>query len=782
MPVRLVRRCTHWLAGLFLLVAVAVSALSPTEQLRVADGLFARGLYDLALEEYLVLSRMDERGVALDVALFRIGECYRRLGQPEAAGRFYLRVRREHPDSPYAQRAQFRHAESLWLREDYAAAYEQFTLLLEQAEIPTALQIPARYYSGDAAYRLARWSQAATDWQAVLDGGGDAPLVAYAALDLARLYRAQEPERIHERYALYERAVALAPTGEVAAEAWVRKAHWYFAQGRYESSARAFDRLRTQWPDQPPAQAPDLMAAWAYYHVGRYADAVALAQERGALYPAADATRQRPAWLYLLANAQRRLLRTAEAQETYRQLLKDYPDHELAPVARYERTLLSFRAGQYEEAVTEMVGIEPDWAAPADVYWMLAESYAGLGRDNEAVQYYQLLLNASPGPERAAPARYQLARLLLDRDDYTAAARLFRELAERYPDHELAPRAQYEAGTAWALAEQADRAVREWTAFLERYPRHERAAQAQLQIGLARMKAGDDEAALAAFADLRSGRTPGTYAGQAAYWSAILQERAGHAGRAAIAWQDAIEQLPPGRKQLLAQYRFALNVQQQERFDEAAAQLQDLLAEAAALEWPPSLLDWLWRYQLGQGLYSEALAAARSLQALAAADADWVQSGAYGEGRAWLGLDRVEAAEAAFEQALAAAGTTRAGAAAAEQLGQLALAAGRRTAAATYFEQAVERAVDEEWADIRARGFFGLGRIAEERADWSLASRYYLAVSILFDDPNLVPEALYRGAQALQAAGREAERERAIEELRERYPDSNWTQQVDTTP
>ena len=72
--------------------------------------------------------------------------------------------------------------------------------------------------------------------------------------------------------------------------------------------------------------------------------------------------------------------------------------------------------------------------------------------------------------------------------------------------------------------------------------------------------------------------------------------------------------------------------------------------------------------------------------------------------------------------------------------------------------------------DIRARSYFGLGRAAEMGEDWNRAARYYLGVGILFDDPEITPESLHRAAIALGRAGRNEERARALEELKERYP------------
>ncbi len=753
-------------------IAGLVQAVTPQEQMQFADGLFARGLYDLALDEYLRIARDSATYERVDVALYRVGECHRRLGAPEAANRFYQRVKREHPDSPYARRAAFRSAETYWLRGEYEVAYDALADLLEQEDLPPVLQWPAWYYRGDAARRLNRMDAAEAAWQQVLKAGADSPLVAYAALDLADLYRA-DPDRADTVRALYGQAAEAATDDEVAAAAWLRKAEWYFAEGDYPASAAAFDRLWERWPEQERVQAARLPTAWAYYHVGRYADAATLADEAMSepdTLGAAEAD-----WLYLWANTQRQLLRTEAARATYARLLEAFPDHELAPVARYERALLSFREEQYEEAVAEMMRLDPTTETQTDVYWMLAESYAQLGRDDEAVQYYRLLLDADPGPSRSARAKYRLGRLLMNRGDKAQAARLWHQLAESYPDDDLAPYALFEAGLARARLERYADAIRNWDRFVERYPDHAWVTRARLQQGLAQLEVGQATEALAVLTKVREQAADPVRAGEAAFWIGVLHERAGRDKPAENAWREASERLDPGTLQARAQYRLALLMQRQGRKAEAAEQLQPLVAEAVEQEWPSALLHWLADYQVNEGNYAAALEVARVRRQRAPEDGAEQEWGYYQEGLALLGLGRGGDAQAAWQEALAAEGRTRAGAEAAWRLGELALEAGERAAARGYFEQTAERAGEEAWADVRARGYFGLGRVAEERQEWRDAARYYLSVGILFDDTEWVPEALFRAARALQHAERPAEMERAINELAERFPDHEWT-------
>ena len=99
-----------------------------SEQLEFADGLFARGLYDMALEEYRKVEQAAAPSQPLDAVLLRMGECHRHLGDKVAASAAYQRLIETYPDSPYRFRAEFRRAE-LYVA---AARYPEALALLDE--------------------------------------------------------------------------------------------------------------------------------------------------------------------------------------------------------------------------------------------------------------------------------------------------------------------------------------------------------------------------------------------------------------------------------------------------------------------------------------------------------------------------------------------------------------------------------------------------------------------------------------------------------------------------
>ncbi len=762
-------------ASLFLVWACCsfmASAIVPDEQLQFADGLYVRGLYDLALDEYLLLSREAESFERMDLVLYRIGECHRRLNNPEAAERFFMRVLREFPGSTYEQRAAFRRAELFVTRGRLSDGLELFRSFLEKDQDPS-LAAPAWYYVGYAARRLNDEALAEEAFRTVLEQHPEALFAAYAALELAAMYR-ENPDRTNEVPLLFERVLVNPPTPHAEAEALFQKAEWWFAQGDYVQSAEWYERLFNEHANSPRASEALLQAAWAFFNAGRYAEAAAWARE--ALEDRTHIAR-RSDWLYLLANCQRQLLNTDEAQQTYAKLIAEFPGHELARIAAYESTLMSFQMDRYEETIEQARQLPADPALQTDLHWMLAESYAAIGRTDEAVQYYRLILDAGAEDEYTARALFRLASILQGRKEYGPAARTYRQLADRFPADEFVAQALFNAGFCMVMENRYDKAVQDWDRLLKEYSGHPLAEEAEYQRALTLLQMEKHTESLTSFIAFLEKHPSSEYAAESHYWVGILHEQKDELAAAEEAYRKALATNPETGLQDRIEYRLILLIQKEGQYAEAADRLQGLLNSTLLDVMPPSLLDWLTRHWLNEHLYDLALEAAEAM--LVTADSPiWEQIGWSLKGRALQELDEIALALEAFERSLQENARTREGAEAAWTLGSLNLKDGNTEVARGYLQRAAEIATDDRLVDIRARSYFALAQVAAEEEDWSRAARLYLSVGILFEDPDLTPSSLYYAAQALSHAGRQTEAAHALQELKKRYPDSEWAEKA----
>jgi TolA-binding protein len=79
---------------------------------------------------------------------------------------------------------------------------------------------------------------------------------------------------------------------------------------------------------------------------------------------------------------------------------------------------------------------------------------------------------------------------------------------------------------------------------------------------------------------------------------------------------------------------------------------------------------------------------------------------------------------------------------------------------------------------VRARAYVGLARTAKAVGNLDDAARYYMSVAILYEDNEMVPESLYEAAAIFRKKGDFTASDNAVRELKERYPNSEWTKKA----
>lgn len=752
-------------------MTLAAAARTADEQMQFADGLYLRGLYDMAVQEYLLLIRDHPDYPRLDAALFRVGECYRQAANPAGAERFYQRVTADYPAGPFRFKAELRRAELFLNGGQYRDAARLFDALLK-AGPPPEVAAAAGYYRGYSLVRDGARPEAEQALRRVIADHPESPFCSYACLALAEQYRLRN-EKPGEQATLYRQAAARPATPRVGAEAEFQMAELAYRAGDYAQSAERYRKLLEHYPDDPRVGEAALQAAWSFHHRGQFAAALQLAERFAARAGAEDEER----WLYLQANGHRGLTNDTGALRCYQRLLERYPRGARAPAAAYEQMTLLYRRGDYAAAVQTGAAHEPPPDVAPDFYLLLAGAEAALTHRDAAAAHCRAVADRYPDSEQAPVALFQLGRLRREQERWTEAAEAYEELADRHARHTLAPDALLAAAWCRAKAGQGERAGADWDRLLEEYADAPQAAEALFQKGMTAAAQGDDKAAQAALNQLLRSFPGTSFAGEAHYALGVIQDRLNQPAAAERELRAALRAALRPEQARQARYRLALVLQQRGAPSAAADELQALLPDAVALRMPPELLEWLARYQLEAGALTQAVAAARALADLAPEGAGRAV-GRYVQGRACEALGRQDDAAAAYRAALAGAAPGRETADAALHLADLSFKTDGVAAARAFYEKAAELASGTEAADLQARSYAGLGDLEKQQGNWDEAARYFMSVAVLFDDAELTPRSLYEAAAAFGQAGRAGERDKVWAELQERYPDSPWARRA----
>jgi tetratricopeptide (TPR) repeat protein len=761
-------RLTGLKLGLWLALSRCVltaSALDPQEQLQFADGLYARGMWDVALKEYQ--SCLDTNRPGSDAVFYRMGECYRALGKMPEAEQYYEWAGQGAPDSDYRFRAGLRRAE---LMEKAGRPDDQVQLLaaLLTQNPPPDLAAACHYALGAAHEKAGRRDGAMEAYSTVLNRYPGTPFVSYAALSLAGLVR-QQDSGLSRAEGLFMLVATNALSPRLGAEAWFQLGDVYFRQKQFEKSARAYEKLTTLYPKDERIVQAALPMAWAFYHAALYAEVLKYGEGSAGLAEGPKAAE----WLYLKANSERQVMKNEEAIATYTRLLEKFPQADVADSAAYERALTLYKTGNFPEAIRQARSLAITPRIKKDVYWLLAESCAAVKDDAGAVQYYRLLVEQFPSSDLAADALYRLAHLLEKKGEHLQAAELFAQLAGNFPQHALAPQSLFVAATCQVKAQKPEQAVALWARLIAQYPQSKFVEESLYQKAMVEAHLRRDAQAKATLADLIE-RFPKTkFLAEVRFWNGVLLEEAGKLEEAETEFHRALKAGPPEDLQRRTQFRLALVLQRRGRLEESANLLQGLIDSPLREQFTPEILEWLTEFHTGRKDFSKAATSAELLISRASTDT-WKQIGWCLKGKALLGQSQPEAARLAFEQAVSINLKSQASAESFLRLGEISLTAGEAAKAKGFFNQAATVATTDALLPIRARSYAGIARALKAQGDLPGAAKHFMSVAVLFDDAVLTPECLYEAAEAFRLSGRLDESAKVTRELVDRYPDSEW--------
>lgn len=132
-----------------------------------------------------------------------------------------------------------------------------------------------------------------------------------------------------------------------------------------------------------------------------------------------------------------------------------------------------YQQGLYSEAekrFLEIVRKFPDSAKFRDSLYLLGNSYANMGNDKAALQYYKVLLNKSQTTAQKQAALLGIAKSWLQLGVYDKAAEFYSFYASEYPESEHSPGALFYAGIAREREGNTTAAVEKYRRVFELYP------------------------------------------------------------------------------------------------------------------------------------------------------------------------------------------------------------------------------------------------------------------------------------------------------------------------
>ena len=729
-------------------------------QLAIADGLYIRKLYDLAVPEYEKYLGQYPSDPARPSAMYRLADCYGILGQEQPALNTYRMLIDEIGSGEYVGSAAFRLASHELDRKSYSDAASLYEKAFTNAKTPE-VKLTARYYQAKCLELSNKRAEAKFAYEDVAKTPGKNPSRDAARLSLA--YYALENNQRQQAFDLFQDLSRDAVKPVVKAEALTRAgilASDLKQKDTADQLLRAAIALNTggKWK-----QVAELELMKIEYEGDKFAQVL----DSYATSSNSPGDETRPSVMLLVANSYRQLGKHQKALELYNQLIRIYPNSSEAYDARYQK-LVSLDAMKDPSLVQEVdsyLATGPGRERADKSKLLKAQALYQLNRYEPAARLYLELTNSSLADAYKADCYYAAGYAFLLLKDNQSAMHAFSGLINKYPKHKMASKALLKRALLYQEVKNFPAAVTDFNKIISDYPGSE-TETALLQKGLTLGQQGDYPQMTATFRQLLKNYPATTGGAQAYYWI-------GWAAFEAKKYQDAVTPLIKARElnaeefaqktslRLMLCYQFLL------KKAEAAREVDDFLKkDPDRASMVVDICRWLGTEYYNESKYDQAV----KFLALTTKSVEPVKV----DKTIWLMLaksqrelkdypDAIEAANHYLEGATEPADRSQGFLA----LGNAQLGAGQFDAAQKSAEQAL---VLQPEGRLNAEARMQLGDIELSRGNYENAARAYMSVAVLYEDAEVTPRALEHAYEAFQKAGNQPQATKTLSELKTRFP------------
>lgn len=724
-----------------------------------ADSFYSRKMYDLAVPEYERFLSETPQSPERASAWFRLAESYRNLKNLQESRAAYERLLRESKKGEFAGAAAYRLGGMQMEEKLYSGAASNFEIAATEAHDPS-VRLSAAFFAARCFDSLGDKRQALRFFEKVSkEGKGDPRYEEYSLAATARL--SAELGNKAAALAAYEQLAQTTGNQDVKSESRLKVAQILLEENRVEEARSVLDSLAAK-KDSPKAVALARNGLLEIdYQAKNYAGVAA--------FPVADVglfvESARPGATLMIANANRQLEKYAEALALYDQILKKYPGTPAAKEARFNRLVCLFRRGDpaLMESLNRFLKEAQDkqeldqarllkaethfkaeqWAEAAEVYGALSGAklpeamqadasfkhawcLAKIGQPQKAVVAYSDFINRFPKSELLPNAFVGRGMAHLENGATDAAMRDFDNVLQKYPGSKEREIALLQRALSFGTRRDYAKMRADFETLIQQYPDSAARAQAEFWVGYSKFEEKDYQGSLPHFEEARR-RDPEAYNARASLRAMLANYYLEKPEETALELEkNQLSNIPSEVYQwLAAKFLEAGELGKGEKY------LKLVLDGQAGNAASPELFLQLAQCRVMQKKYEEAQEPlTRYLDAVR--EPVPRAKGFMAQAEAFMGAGDLDKAQKAVEDA------------------QLLQPEGR----------------------INAEARLLSGKIQMARKQYAEAAKVFMTLAVLYDDDALTPEALRLAAEAYRKSSNPADADKALDELRRRYPNS----------
>jgi tetratricopeptide (TPR) repeat protein len=733
--------------------------------LAAADGFYAREMWDVARTKYAdYLSNPEYRSdPGRQTALYRLAETCLRLERKDQAREFYWQLIKEFriTGGPFVGPAAYRLADFSYKEENYASAAGLFELAADKLEQPN-LALSSRYYQARCLEKTGRRTEASNAYQKVIAATGDNPYKEIAELSMARIQVefGQKDKALEAYVGLIQRSTKPEVRSEATVQAGLLAAELGKTDQAMEYLSRAIeDSEQAKWKPQAVVVLMRVLSAG-----NRFKEVIETYKKYGSSIAIGD----RPEMLNLAATAYRREGEYDKATRMLQEVFENYPNSSQAGEAEYQYLLGLYQAKEdgLAKRVDTFLSKYPTGPQADRAALLKAEFLFSKEKYKEAAEAYQRVVKSNLSAEIKAEGIYRQAWCYWELKDMTQAVLKFNQFIGNYPKHPLVVKALAQRALAYTQNKQYELALGDFDRIVRQFP--DAAAEREIALqkkGLIQRQLGKNEDMIVTFQLLLKDYPQTTFAAEAYWWI-------GQGSYDIRDFKSTVDAMRKARELDATKYEerasifVMLALYNLEDINELAKEVSEYSKKERQLRVPDEVVLWMGRKFFAENKYAEA---AKFLDlAVASPSFDPASDIPLYLGQARAQLNEFEPAVAAFDKYLAAHPAPQ------EKVRGL-MEKSRALIGLKKFDEAAAAAkeVTEIYQDglTNAKALILLGDVEFARKNYGDAGKMYERVSLLFQDPEITPQALKKAAEAYEKAGNATKAQEMKSNLLKYYPD-----------
>ncbi len=764
----------HTLCGIAVMSTVLVFAppargqqpsVKETEQMDFAQGLLARGMYDMATAEYQKFIVAFPQSPYIEEANLAVGESlFLAQKTPDALAALNA-FKQAYPASPRMSTVLLRLGQVYIQQKQYDAALKELTSIDPAARL-TGPELQSFYFYTGKAYRgRGDLSPALVYFQKAFETSDAHAHTPYAYQEFAEIR--VEADQYKEGIEAYTKAAQSVDEESLKGYFAYKVAETMFLSGDYAGAIDGFHQVLARYPGLDIAHGALANLLLAHLNSAQYDQVLAEYAANAALIKD-DAGSFSPH--FTAARAYIKLNKYDEATALLNKILsfaglKD-EDRRKALVKKAD---IAIGRKQYQEAVAILEGGLPTGAEAADeAVFLTARAYYGLGDLARSGELFAHVKDTYPDSSYVPAAILGMAHALQGTGRYAEAADFFMKYYHTDGEEVLRADALYDAAMMARKLELDKDAMSRAEEYLKVFPSGERHEDIVLLLGdlYAKNERAEDAVGLLQqyLTDLQKVKRP-----DAVYFLlGFNQQRAGREEQALEAYAKVSLNKEDPKFYASALKNSAAIYMKRKDWPQAAQSFDRVVQEIDANYLDLKTYLWLCDQYLRGMKFNDLLRISRKAQVSFAEQGQFEL--AYFEAEALRGLKDADHALKAYDIVLASPDKNMYTGGARIGKGLLLIDQGRLDEARAEFQKALEETPEDHTVTLRAR--FETANIAVLQKNTDEAVKFYLLVATIYEDDEYCPESLLRAGGILENLGRFDEARKGYEEILEKYKDS----------